>query len=243
MPAGAALVYTPRGMGKPPRAGRADNDATMEVSTSQLVPDAGRPPALRPPMAPNDVSMWKHVVVGTDDFAPAKKARPQRGDSGRRWAIAAAIGAVLAGGGAVAWFGFLREAPVEPAAVTATPEAAAPAEAAPAAPPAPAVATGSAAEAAPAEAAPAEAAPAPGAPAASTEAAPAEPTWFDDVASLGTDAASMPWLAGLGVSLASAHPAAPAPAKKAAAPPRRTAAKPAPKKPAAPAKKPLPKRR
>jgi hypothetical protein len=79
---------------------RADHDSTMEVSTSQLVPDAlprGRGP--RPPMSPNDVSVWKQVVDGAADFAPPPKARPGRG---RRWLIAGALGLGVAAGGAYA---------------------------------------------------------------------------------------------------------------------------------------------
>ncbi|HSK02408.1 MAG TPA: hypothetical protein VK932_14245, partial [Kofleriaceae bacterium] len=80
---------------------RADNDATMEVSTSQLVPDAlPRARAPRPPMSPNDVSVWKQVVVGSADFAPPPKARTGRG---RRWLIAGALGLGIAAGGAFAW--------------------------------------------------------------------------------------------------------------------------------------------
>jgi len=74
---------------QPPR----DNDATMDLSLSQLVvdpppkpPGAPAPPKLpgvgpvvAPPKitnatgpkgGPNDVSLWAYRVVGTDDFAP-----------------------------------------------------------------------------------------------------------------------------------------------------------------------------
>src|SRR5262245_12113092 len=88
---------------------RADHDATMDISASQLVPDArgrsrapevqsrGRAP--RAPVAQNDMSVWKQVVVGTDDFAPPPKAHTGRR---RGWLIAGALAAVAAGsGGAV----------------------------------------------------------------------------------------------------------------------------------------------
>jgi hypothetical protein len=79
---------------------RLDNDATMEVSTSQLVVD---PPALKPnapklpPPSKNDASMWAYRVVGTDDFAPAPAA-PART---RRWLI---VLLVLAAFGAGAFY-------------------------------------------------------------------------------------------------------------------------------------------
>jgi len=65
---------------------RVDNDSTMELSTSQLVPDAPR----------GDASVWKQVVVGTDQFTPAAARSP-----GRRWGwIVVAL--VLLAGAAVA---------------------------------------------------------------------------------------------------------------------------------------------
>lgn len=39
---------------------RVDHDSTMEMSTSQLVPDVPK----------HDQSVWKQTVVGTDQFAP-----------------------------------------------------------------------------------------------------------------------------------------------------------------------------
>ena len=70
---------------------RVDHDSTMEMSTSQLVPDVPR----------HDQSVWKQTVVGTDQFAPAPAA-----GGGRRvvllvcflvLAAAAAIGVFYAG--------------------------------------------------------------------------------------------------------------------------------------------------
>jgi hypothetical protein len=40
-------------------------DPTMEMSTSQLVPDKPR----------GDASVWKQTVVGTEDFLPASQPR------------------------------------------------------------------------------------------------------------------------------------------------------------------------
>ena len=51
------------------------NDATMDVSTSQLV--GNRPPVPRQPgVSNNDASMWIGNVVSTDDFAPTNVRRP-----------------------------------------------------------------------------------------------------------------------------------------------------------------------
>ena len=218
---------------------RPDNDATMDISASQLVPDApGRPRAQgaqphargpRAPAAPNDASVWKQVVVGSDDFAPPPKART---GTKRRWVIAGAIGAVVAGsGGAVALYTLSGDASPAPAQATAADAgsakvaASAPDPAAPAAP----------APAAPAPSTPA--APAPVEPAAEAaleaEAAPAEPTWFEELAS--SLVREPTWFDELGAGLASAL-AAPGPAKP---PGKRIAATPAPKKPAIAPKKPL----
>jgi len=47
---------------------RVDNDSTMEMSTSQLVPDR----------VDHDASVWGQAVVGTDQFAPAPVKRDRR---------------------------------------------------------------------------------------------------------------------------------------------------------------------
>jgi hypothetical protein len=47
---------------------RVDKDPTMELSTSQLVPDRVR----------GDASVWAQSVVGTDQFAPAPPAKRDR---------------------------------------------------------------------------------------------------------------------------------------------------------------------
>jgi len=65
---------------------RVDNDSTMELSTSQLVPDSPR----------GDASVWKQVVVGTDQFTPAPAP-----SSGRRWGLIL-VGLVLLAAAAVA---------------------------------------------------------------------------------------------------------------------------------------------
>jgi hypothetical protein len=59
---------------------RVDHDSTMEVSSSQLDPDAKKRPA--PHRAPgvdkNDVSMWIGGVVGADEFSQKAKRKPQQ---------------------------------------------------------------------------------------------------------------------------------------------------------------------
>jgi hypothetical protein len=47
---------------------RVDNDSTMEMSTSQLVPDR----------VDHDASVWGQSVVGTEQFAPAPVKRDRR---------------------------------------------------------------------------------------------------------------------------------------------------------------------
>jgi hypothetical protein len=49
------------------RGDKPDHDATMEMSTSQLVPD----------QPDHDASVWRQEVVGSDAFAPAPKAKPK----------------------------------------------------------------------------------------------------------------------------------------------------------------------
>jgi hypothetical protein len=218
---------------------RRDNDATMDVSMSQLVPDAPqrpRSPSAAPqgrgskaPIAQNDMSVWKQVVVSSDDFAPPTK-KVRHGGGGLRWVIAGAVLAVGAAGGIFAWRQLASD-PGKPAATAAS--ASDPAKPAPVEAPAPAaaIATG---PAKPAETEPA--APT----AAVAPAGPAGPTWFEELA---MQLASEPtWFSELGASFASAlDPAsAPAPGKKpAAAPGKRTAAVRAPaKKPTTSTKKP-----
>ncbi|HWO19402.1 MAG TPA: hypothetical protein VNO30_11525 [Kofleriaceae bacterium] len=210
-----------------------DNDATMDVSMSQLVPDAPQRPHVpsaapqgRPAKAPNaqnDMSVWKQVVVGSDDFAPPPKTSSGRG---RRLAILSAVLGVAAGGGVFAWKMLSSDpAPATPgtAAGAADPAKPAPAEATP---PAQATAATTEAAAKPAEPAPAEP------PAAAAE--PAKQTWFQELASILPRKPT--WFEELGASFAAAL--APAPAKKPAATPgKRTAAVRAPAKKPAPATK------
>ena len=49
---------------------RADHDATMELSTSQLVPDK--------PKVNHDASVWGGKTVGSEQFAPAPRPAKSR---------------------------------------------------------------------------------------------------------------------------------------------------------------------
>lgn len=47
---------------------RVDNDSTMEMSTSQLVPER----------VDHDASVWGQKIVGTEQFAPAPVKRDRK---------------------------------------------------------------------------------------------------------------------------------------------------------------------
>jgi hypothetical protein len=215
---------------------RADpGDETMELSTSQLVPDA--PPRRRmppPQISPQDASVWKQVVVGSNDFAPPPKARSGRA---RTWAIAGVAAAAIAGGGAYAWHRLSSDgAPAEQAAASQPAVAKAsepkpaeqkPAEPKPAVPPAPAVAVETPT--------PTVEAPAPG-----DDEPPA--TWLTDlVASLSPPEAVTSLFAGLApwtaVTTATTKPPPPATKKAPIAPKKPQLAPAAPKKPVPPGKR------
>jgi hypothetical protein len=95
-------------MGKRPDNGQ---DATQELTMDQLVPPARKPPAPEPTMplsldqivksppkppaqkvSKNDASVWRGLVVGADDFAPAAKQKSRA----PRWIILGVIGAAVA---------------------------------------------------------------------------------------------------------------------------------------------------
>jgi hypothetical protein len=120
---------------------RVDHDATQEVSSSQLVPDA-KPPAY-PSVSKNDASMWMQAPVSADDFVGAPK-RPQAPRNSRAVVVGLLAVLLVAALGGGIWYAFLRESP-------------APTSAGPTTPAAPVAAPAVAAE--PADAAVAEAAP------------------------------------------------------------------------------------
>jgi len=70
---------------------RVDNDSTMEMSTSQLVPDVPK----------HDQSVWAQTVVGTDQFAPTK---PRPSSSRTALWVVIAILLLATAAGAVAIF-------------------------------------------------------------------------------------------------------------------------------------------
>jgi hypothetical protein len=93
---------------------RVSQDATQELSASQLVPDK-RPPA-KPPQygttPKNDASMWMQSPVSADDFMGVPKKKPiAPGGGGRAVLVAVLVAAFVAVCGAGVWFAFLREPP------------------------------------------------------------------------------------------------------------------------------------
>lgn len=97
---------------------RVDHDATQEVSSSQLVPDA-KPPVY-PSVSKNDASMWLQAPVSADDFVGAPK-RPQAPRGSRTVVVGVlAVMSVAALGGGI-WYAFLRESPAPTAAGPTTP--------------------------------------------------------------------------------------------------------------------------
>jgi hypothetical protein len=219
-------------------------DQTMELSTSQLVPDAPARPRMPPPqIAPHDASVWKQVVVGSADFAPPPKARSGRA---RTWAIVGAASIAAGVGGAFAWHRLADgDAPAEQAKPS-------PAETAPGAPkppsPAPAAAVAVAVEApaagsgSPEPAGSAASAASPGSPALGTDDPPA--TRLADLASwLSPPEAVVALFDGLAPWMpAAAQPPPPPPPPRAAKKPAPALKKAAiaPKKPAPVPKKPVP---
>lgn len=83
---------------------RVDHDATQEVSSSQLVPDA-KPPAFTGPK--NDASMWLQAPVSADDFVGMAKKKPARG--GRAVVIGLTVVGLVGVTVAGVWYGILRE--------------------------------------------------------------------------------------------------------------------------------------
>ena len=73
---------------------RDQGEPTADLSASQVLAVTPKPPT--PPVSKHDASVWKGLVVGADDFAPAAKAKPKM----RRWMIYGVLGsAVVAGSG------------------------------------------------------------------------------------------------------------------------------------------------
>ena len=108
---------------------RVDHDATQEVSSSQLVPDA-KPPAFAG--SKNDASMWMQAPVSADDFVgvPKKKA-------GTRGLVIGVFALLLVGVTAAGvYYAILRPPDLRPAASAGSTASNAPAstEAAPAQP-------------------------------------------------------------------------------------------------------------
>lgn len=157
---------------------RVDHDATQEVSSSQLVPDA-RPPVYGN-VPKNDASMWLSAPVSADDFVGAANKKKRSASRGRSLVIGATAIALLGVTGAGAYYALLRESPSHTSAFEVTPSATPAAATQTAAPP-----SGSAEAPAPAQvAAPTVAADA------GLATAPADAAVAADVAALEADAVS-----------------------------------------------------
>lgn len=100
---------------------RVDHDATQEVSSSQLVPDA-KPPVY-PTVPKNDASMWLSAPVSADDFVGAPKKKPG-GSGGRGIVVGLTAVALLAVTGGGVWYAFLREQPKQTSAFDPKPASA-----------------------------------------------------------------------------------------------------------------------
>src|SRR5687767_8612438 len=96
-----------------------NNDATQEVSSSQLVPDQK---LTYPVVNKNDASMWMSQPVSADDFMqqPAKKPIAPKSNNWIVGVSAAFVVAAIAGG---VWYGVLRDKPKQTAPAAAAPAA------------------------------------------------------------------------------------------------------------------------
>jgi hypothetical protein len=95
-----------------------DNNATQDVSASQLVPDA-KPPPVYGNVPKNDASMWMQQPVSADDFVSAPRKKPIAPSSGRGFVVALIVMGLVATTGAGVWFAFLRDKPKEASALEA----------------------------------------------------------------------------------------------------------------------------
>ena len=108
---------------------RVSQDATQELSASQLVTEGKPPPKPSgnlPGVAPyagpkNDASMWMQAPVSADDFVSAPRKRPSAPSSGRGLVIGVIVVLFLAMVGAGAWYAFLRESPKQSSAFDTKP--------------------------------------------------------------------------------------------------------------------------
>src|SRR5262245_51408813 len=93
---------------------RVSQDATQELSASQLVPEAR--PRAKPQVhsgPKNDASMWMQAPVSVDDFVSAPRRKPfaPRSGGGRSVLVAVLVAMFVGVCGAGVWFAFLREPP------------------------------------------------------------------------------------------------------------------------------------
>jgi hypothetical protein len=111
---------------------RVDQDATQELSASQLVVPPAKPPVYGN-VPKNDASMWMQTPVSADDFIGVPAKKPNAPGSGGRGiligVILVALVAMTAGG---VWYAYLRETPKQTSAFETKPATPAPAPATPA---------------------------------------------------------------------------------------------------------------
>jgi hypothetical protein len=88
---------------------RVDQDATQELSASDLVPPK-RPVYPKVPQG-NDASMWMQTPVSADDFLSGPAKKPVAPRSGRGVMVALLVMLFVGVAGAGAWYALLRERP------------------------------------------------------------------------------------------------------------------------------------
>src|SRR5262245_50623142 len=101
------------------------NDATMDISASQLVPPNRPVVPQQSGVSRNDASMWIGNVVNTADFAPAP---PKRGGKRGKLVVGLVTAAAVAGGGGYAYYAMSSSSPSAAAPTSGAPVAASPAK-------------------------------------------------------------------------------------------------------------------
>jgi hypothetical protein len=91
---------------------RVDQDATQEVSASQLV-RTPKPPVYPKVPTGNDASMWMQTPVSADDFLSGPTKKPSAPRSGRGVMVALLVMLFVGTAGVGVWYSFLRDRPKE----------------------------------------------------------------------------------------------------------------------------------
>jgi hypothetical protein len=119
---------------------RVDNNATMEVTESQLLELREEQVKKRPIPPPastdrNDASVWAYRTVGAEEFAPIP--RTSRGPRARTWLVVLLVVVLLGAGAYVAYTRYFASQPDKPAASPPAPATAPPTTGPPATAPRP----------------------------------------------------------------------------------------------------------